>query len=193
MFSAFAFSDSASQINAKIQRGLFLFAVSNSCVDPIVYGQSTTMASARNGAHTHILIQSVNPALCVVVKCRPNWKSKNVVVFSDMHSRADEYSYCHLSSQWFCFFFFRRNVFDRFPTINEEANGARSLLSQLSLEGQDLSVVKATGDRGQRSLADPWTKTRIHNDPRGKTTNTVAEKGHRRHLTSSLASSERRF
>lgn len=133
MFSAFAFSDSASQINAKIQRGLFLFAVSNSCVDPIVYGQSTTMASARNGAHTHILIQSVNPALCVVVKCRPNWKSKNVVVFSDMHSRADEYSYCHLSSQWFCFSSFEgmfSTVFRR--SMKKRMERVRSCLSSAS-------------------------------------------------------------
>ncbi|KAI0232932.1 Gonadotropin-releasing hormone II receptor, partial [Lamellibrachia satsuma] len=30
---------SASQINPKVQRSLFLFAVSNSCMDPIIYGE----------------------------------------------------------------------------------------------------------------------------------------------------------
>nr|AKA95272.1 adipokinetic hormone receptor 1A [Crassostrea gigas]CAP17413.1 G Protein coupled receptor [Crassostrea gigas] len=34
-------SDSASQLDPKVQRGLFLFAVSNSCMDPIVYGMFT--------------------------------------------------------------------------------------------------------------------------------------------------------
>ncbi|XP_056023094.1 adipokinetic hormone/corazonin-related peptide receptor variant I-like isoform X5 [Ostrea edulis] len=33
--------ESASQLDPKVQRGLFLFAVSNSCMDPIVYGMFT--------------------------------------------------------------------------------------------------------------------------------------------------------
>ncbi|CAG2221400.1 adipokinetic hormone/corazonin-related peptide receptor variant I-like [Mytilus edulis] len=33
---------SAQAINPKVQRGLFIFAVSNSCIDPIVYGMFTT-------------------------------------------------------------------------------------------------------------------------------------------------------
>ena len=33
------FRDSAEKINTKVQRGLFLFAVSNSCMNPIVYGK----------------------------------------------------------------------------------------------------------------------------------------------------------
>ena len=32
--------ESASKIHPKVQKGLFLFAVSNSCVNPIVYGES---------------------------------------------------------------------------------------------------------------------------------------------------------
>ncbi|XP_025077149.1 gonadotropin-releasing hormone II receptor-like isoform X2 [Pomacea canaliculata] len=35
-------SASATKIDPKIQRGLFLFAVSNSCINPIVYGMFTT-------------------------------------------------------------------------------------------------------------------------------------------------------
>ena len=31
--------DSAKKIDHKIQRGLFIFAVSNSCVNPIIYGR----------------------------------------------------------------------------------------------------------------------------------------------------------
>ncbi|KAL8620628.1 hypothetical protein ACOMHN_029519 [Nucella lapillus] len=34
--------ESATKIDPKIQRGLFLFAVSNSCINPIVYGMFTT-------------------------------------------------------------------------------------------------------------------------------------------------------
>lgn len=30
---------SAKQIDSKVQRGLFIFAVANSCLDPIVYGK----------------------------------------------------------------------------------------------------------------------------------------------------------
>ena len=32
------FRKSAQAIDPKVQRGLFIFAVSNSCIDPIVYG-----------------------------------------------------------------------------------------------------------------------------------------------------------
>lgn len=32
--------ESASKLDNKIQRGLFIFAVSNSCMDPIVYGKA---------------------------------------------------------------------------------------------------------------------------------------------------------
>lgn len=46
MNSIECFSHSASQINNKVQKGLFIFAVSNSCVDPIVYGKSSTFSSA---------------------------------------------------------------------------------------------------------------------------------------------------
>ena len=35
----FSFSESAKLVDQKIQRGLFLFAVSSSCVNPIVYGK----------------------------------------------------------------------------------------------------------------------------------------------------------
>ncbi|XP_063432014.1 adipokinetic hormone/corazonin-related peptide receptor variant I-like isoform X3 [Mytilus trossulus] len=34
--------ESAKRLNSKIKKGLFLFAVSNSCMDPIVYGMFTT-------------------------------------------------------------------------------------------------------------------------------------------------------
>ncbi len=33
------FRESAKQVDPKVERGLFLFAVSNSCVNPIVYGK----------------------------------------------------------------------------------------------------------------------------------------------------------
>jgi len=35
----FKFRKSADNVNPMVQRGLFLFAVSNSCADPIVYGK----------------------------------------------------------------------------------------------------------------------------------------------------------
>ncbi|XP_041371296.1 gonadotropin-releasing hormone II receptor-like [Gigantopelta aegis] len=34
--------EAAKKINPKVQRGLFLFAVSNACIDPVVYGMFTT-------------------------------------------------------------------------------------------------------------------------------------------------------
>jgi hypothetical protein len=37
------FRDSVKRIDSKIKKGLFLFAVSNSCMDPIVYGMFTSM------------------------------------------------------------------------------------------------------------------------------------------------------
>ena len=33
------FSESAKTIDARVQKGLFMFAVSNSCMNPIVYGK----------------------------------------------------------------------------------------------------------------------------------------------------------
>ena len=39
MFPLFSFRESAELINPKVQKGLFLFAVSNSVMDPIVYGK----------------------------------------------------------------------------------------------------------------------------------------------------------
>ena len=35
-----SFSDSADKLNKKVSKGLFMFAVSNSCMNPIVYGKS---------------------------------------------------------------------------------------------------------------------------------------------------------
>ncbi|ESO94596.1 hypothetical protein LOTGIDRAFT_75206, partial [Lottia gigantea] len=35
--------DAASRIDPKVQRGLFLFAVSNACIDPMVYGKSVVL------------------------------------------------------------------------------------------------------------------------------------------------------
>ena len=37
----FLFRNTAAKIDTKVQRGLFIFAVSNSCVNPIVYGKPT--------------------------------------------------------------------------------------------------------------------------------------------------------
>ena len=33
------FRKTAAKIDTKVQRGLFIFAVSNSCVNPIIYGK----------------------------------------------------------------------------------------------------------------------------------------------------------
>lgn len=38
----------ASKIHPKVQKGLFLFAVSNSCMDPIVYGKSRLVRRTRH-------------------------------------------------------------------------------------------------------------------------------------------------
>ena len=35
----FSFSEYADTIPRKVQRGLFIFAVANSCVNPILYGE----------------------------------------------------------------------------------------------------------------------------------------------------------
>ena len=52
---------SASKIDPKIQRGLFLFAVSNSCINPIVYGElEVRFASPNTAISRHIIIRSVH-------------------------------------------------------------------------------------------------------------------------------------
>ena len=42
----FFFRESASKVNTKVQQGLFMFAVSNSCMDPIVYGMFSNRVKA---------------------------------------------------------------------------------------------------------------------------------------------------
>ena len=39
MVLRFFYSDSADKLNKKLSKGLFMFAVSNSCMNPIVYGK----------------------------------------------------------------------------------------------------------------------------------------------------------
>ena len=41
------FRNSAEKIDPKVQKGLFMFAVSNSCMDPLVYGEYPTSMDVR--------------------------------------------------------------------------------------------------------------------------------------------------
>jgi hypothetical protein len=53
----------AARINPKIQRGLFIFAVSNSCVNPVIYGEQTVKqrSSSTNRLYAYINLTINSP------------------------------------------------------------------------------------------------------------------------------------